>query len=483
MNLPTLLEILREEFSGLPSMLGGEVSMLTSSSDDVRADSVFVAVRGTQVDGHDFLRKAKECGARLLVGERDGSEFGLTSDDYLRVPDSRLALGLLASQFEGNPSREMTIIGITGTSGKTTTSFLVEAILRSAGMTVGLLGTISYRIDGREIPSTHTTPGPIELHSLLREMRKAGCNAVVMEVSSHALKQHRCAGVSFDGAVFTNLSPEHLDYHPDMGDYFAAKRILFHDQATRSHRWGKSPRFCVHAGNREGDRLLRETPGATAFSVPDGTEIGANGIHGVFSEVEIDSPLLGRFNAENIAAAVAITRAMGISDPAIRLGIQGLARVPGRLERVEDSRGGRVVLVDYAHKPDALEKVLAVLRPMRATGARLITVVGCGGDRDRTKRPVMGEIACRLSDTVIFTSDNPRTEDPAEILLEIEAGCAGFSNFKREIDREKAIKSAIRLAKSGDIVLIAGKGHENYQIVGTVKNHFDDREIAASALH
>jgi UDP-N-acetylmuramoyl-L-alanyl-D-glutamate--2,6-diaminopimelate ligase len=418
-----------------------------------------------------------------MIGERDGADFDLTADEYLRVPDARLALGLLASQFEGNPSREMQIIGITGTSGKTTTSFLVEAILRSAGMKVGLIGTISYRLDGRDIPSTHTTPGPIELHQLLREMRKAGCNAVVMEVSSHAMKQHRTAGVSFDGAVFTNLTPEHLDYHPNLEDYYVSKRILFREQAIRSHRWGKTTELAIHGGNPVGIRLIKEISHARHFAVPPSAEIDARGVRGMFSGIEIESPLIGRFNAENIAAAVAITKAIGISEGAIKIGVSGLARVPGRLEQVADDRGGRIVLVDYAHKPDALEKVLNVLRPMCAKGASLITVVGCGGDRDRTKRPVMGEIACRLSDTVIFTSDNPRTENPMTILDEIEMGCSDFKNFRRESDRAKAIKSAINIAKSGDIILIAGKGHEDYQIIGAEKIHFDDREIAAAALN
>lgn len=482
MNLSSLLEILHEEFPYLPAIVGGEVTGVTADSEKVRIDSVFVAIPGTRVDGHGFLAKAKAAGARLLIGERDGAEFGLNSDEYLRVPDSRLALGLLASAFEGNPSREMMVIGITGTSGKTTTSFLVEAILHAAGLRAGVIGTISYRIDGRELPSTHTTPGPVELHQLLREMRKAGCSVVILEVSSHALKQHRTAGLAFDAVTFTNLSAEHLDYHPDLEDYYRAKRILFREQAARSRRWGKDPKRSVHIGNDSGLRLFRETPDAFSFSVPTDAEIDAKGIRGVFSGILINSPLIGRFNAENIAAAVAVSKAIGISDTAISVGIHGLGRVPGRLEQVPDHHGGRIVLVDYAHKPDALEKVLNVLRPMRKSGGKLITVVGCGGDRDRTKRPVMGEIACRLSDTVIFTSDNPRTENPTRILDEIESSCSAFTNHVREPDRAKAIHLAVKRAKTGDIILIAGKGHEDYQIIGAEKIPFDDREVAAGAL-
>lgn len=482
MNLASLLKILTDEFPGTPAFPDEEVSDITANSDEVREGSIFVAISGTNADGHQFLMRAKDSGAILLIGERDGKEFGLSSDEYLRVPDSRLALGLLASQMEGNPSREMIVIGVTGTSGKTTTSYLIESILRAAGMKVGMLGTVAFRIDGKTLPSTHTTPGPIELHRLFRDMRKAGCNAVVMEVSSHALKQHRTAGVAFDGAVFTNLSPEHLDYHTSLEDYYASKRILFREQFTRGAWWGKEPKLVVNKSDVTGQRLLKETPGAMPFSVPDDAQISAAGIQGRFEGVRIQSPLVGRFNAENIAAAVSVTKAVGIPDGAIEAGISHLRSIPGRLEQVSDPRGGRIILVDYAHKPDALEKVLEVLRPMKLPGGKIFTVIGCGGDRDRLKRPMMGEIACRLSDRVIFTSDNPRTENPLAIISEIEDGAKNFSNWKSEPDRKRAIQIAIEESNSGDFVLIAGKGHETYQIVGHEKFTFDDRDVAAAAL-
>ncbi len=482
MNLASLLKILNDEFLGLPTFPDEEVSEITANSDEVREGSIFVAVTGTNADGHQFLARAKAAGAILLIGEKDGKELGLTPDEYLRVPDSRLALGLLASQIEGNPSREMMVIGVTGTSGKTTTSYLIESILRAAGMQVGLLGTVAFRIDGKTLPSTHTTPGPIELHRLFRDMRKAGCNAVVMEVSSHALKQHRAAGVAFDGAVFTNLSPEHLDYHPDLEDYYTSKRILFREQFIRGAWWGKEPKLLVNTGDITGQRLLKETPGAMPFSIPDDAEITANGIQGLFEGVRIQSPLIGRFNAENIAAAISVTKAVGIPDGAIEAGISHLRSIPGRLEQVPDPRGGRIILVDYAHKPDALEKVLEVLKPMKVPGGKIYTVIGCGGNRDRLKRPMMGEIACRLSDCVIFTSDNPRTENPLTIISEIENGAKTFSNWKSEPDRKRAIQIAIDETKSGDFVLIAGKGHENYQIIGDEKFIFDDRDVATGAL-
>lgn len=381
----------------------------------------------------------------------------------------------------------MLVLGVTGTSGKTTTSYLLESILRAAGKKVGLIGTISHRINGVEIPSTHTTPGPIELHRLIRSMKAQGCDSLVMEVSSHALRQYRAIGIAFDGALFTNLSSEHLDYHSDMEDYFQAKATLFNFQSALSRSWGKDPVFAIHSGNPYGDRLLRETKTAIGFSVEKGTQIDASGIRGVFSGIEIESNLLGRFNAENIASAIALAKVLPkkftITDSAIQTGIKNLSRVPGRLDQVPDPQGGRVILVDYAHKPDALEKVLEVLRPMRASGKKLFCVIGCGGDRDRKKRPVMGEIACRLSDMVFLTSDNPRTESPESILDEVEKGCSSFSNWKRIADRKSAIEAAVRAADHGDLVLIAGKGHEDYQIIGTKKIHFDDREVAASFLN
>ncbi len=476
MRLSELLTILDLRVS-----TDGIVTNLTSNSKNVGPGSVFVAVPGTQVDGHRFLAEAERAGALLLIGEKSAQAAGATPEKYLQVPDSRLALGLLASQIEGNPSREMVVIGITGTSGKTTTSYLVESILAHAGKKVGLIGTVAYRIAGKEIPSTHTTPGPVELHQLLRQMRDVGCDAVVMEVSSHALKQSRAAGVAFDGAIFTNLSPEHLDYHPNMADYYASKRILFAEQSKRARRWGKRPVFAFHTNSPEGARLLVEFPEGAGFSVPNAATIDANGIRGIFSGIAIESKLVGGFNAENIAGAVALAKELRLPDISIRAGVLALERIPGRLESVPDPRG-RIVLVDYAHKPDALEKALAVLRPLVAPGAKLICVFGCGGDRDRAKRPVMGEIACRLADRVVLTDDNPRTEDPAKILDEIEAGCFGDGKWERIPDRRLAIERSLREANPGDVVLIAGKGHENYQIVGTTKFHFDDREIAERAL-
>jgi UDP-N-acetylmuramoyl-L-alanyl-D-glutamate--2,6-diaminopimelate ligase len=417
-----------------------------------------------------------------------------------------MALSRLASAFYGNPSHSMLMVGVTGTSGKTTTSFLVESILKAAGHTVGLIGTVVFRYQGKVLDSTHTTPGAPELQRLLAEMRDAGCTAVVMEVSSHALKQHRVAHLAFDAMIFTNLTPEHLDFHPDMEDYFGSKAMLFKDLATESKRAGKSPVASICVDSEWGQRLAREVRArkpaemsrVLTFSADAianaGVDTGApaadlsgadltmdlDGIHGAVSGVEIESTLTAKFNIANILGAVGAALGLKLDPKSIAHGIQSLKAVPGRLEAVPNAQGIHV-FVDYAHKSDALEKVLRTLQKIKGTH-RLITVFGCGGDRDRGKRPVMGKLAAELSDFSIVTSDNPRTEDPQAIIAEIVKGMTGHSNYVIEPDRKKAIFSAVHQAKSGDIVLIAGKGHEDYQIIGTTKIHFDDREVAKEAL-
>ncbi|MGZ6371372.1 MAG: UDP-N-acetylmuramoyl-L-alanyl-D-glutamate--2,6-diaminopimelate ligase, partial [Bdellovibrionota bacterium] len=331
-------------------------------------------------------------------------------------------------------------------------------------------------------PSNNTTPGPVELQSLLAEMRDAGCKSVVMEVSSHGLKMHRTAQIAFDAAVFTNLTPEHLDFHPDMEDYFHAKGILFKEMADEAREIGKKPVAIINGEDEYGKRLIRELKQEFLDFSQDAHQlkVDLSGIHGKAHGIEIQSKLTGRFNAFNIAAAVAAAKALQIDAKIISRGIGNLPVVPGRLERVPNTKGIHV-LVDYAHKPDALEKVLKTLKDVKGSH-RLITVFGCGGDRDRKKRPVMGKIAVELSDHVVITSDNPRTEDPGTIIQEILGGTAGYKNFEVEADRKSAIFAAIQVAKAGDLVVIAGKGHEDYQILGTGKIHFDDREVAAEAL-
>lgn len=469
------------------------VSAIVSDSRQIQEGSLFIAIRGGSQDGHDFLAQAESQGAIAVVGERE-KPIGLNIP-YLRVHDSRKALAKLAAAFYGNPSHSLCMVGVTGTSGKTTTTYLIESILKAAGHQVGVVGTVNFRYGDRIFDSTHTTPGALELQKLLFEMKTAGCTAVVMEVSSHSLKQHRTDSIAFDGVVFTNLSPEHLDFHPDMEDYFSSKSILFTDQVEYSVSIGKKTYGALNGDDTYGQRLLADLtshpyPGFSfgSYSYDSKIQVSLSGVEGQVGNVEIRSPLAGLFNAYNILAAIEVCRGMGISSDAISRGILELKSVPGRLERVPNARGLHV-FVDYAHKPDALEKVLLTLREVRGVH-RLITVFGCGGDRDRKKRPVMGRIATELSDVVFVTSDNPRTEKPQEIISEILQGIDQKRlNFKVEPDRKKAIFAAIQEAREGDLVVIAGKGHEDDQIIadpnsptGTRKIHFDDREMAAEAL-
>ncbi|MGE0616544.1 MAG: UDP-N-acetylmuramoyl-L-alanyl-D-glutamate--2,6-diaminopimelate ligase [Bacteriovoracia bacterium] len=464
-----------------PDRRSSRVLHVTADSRQVKAGTVFVATPGVSADGHAFLPAAAAQGALLLVGERSPPS-GL-STPYLQVTDSRQVLGLLASAFYGHPSRAMKLIGVTGTSGKTTTTYLIESILAAAGERPGLIGTVEFRTPKGALPSTHTTPGAVELQKLLAEMRDAGCLSVVMEVSSHALKQARTYGIAFDVVAFTNLSPEHLDYHPDMEDYFQSKARLFGEYMNFSAEAGKQPRAVVNARDDFGGRLLKMAKNATPAPETGGLRFDLRGVRGKVGGVAIESPLLGDFNAQNIAVAVGVAHALAVAPATIAEGVRRLSGVPGRLEPVPNGRGF-TVLVDYAHKPDALEKVLTMLRTLKGNG-KLITVFGCGGDRDRQKRPRMGEIAARLSDQVVVTSDNPRTEDPLVIIREIEGGIGDAdarARVKVEADRRAAITQALTAAKGGDVVLIAGKGHEDYQVLGTRKIHFSDREVVLDIL-
>jgi UDP-N-acetylmuramoyl-L-alanyl-D-glutamate--2,6-diaminopimelate ligase len=475
-----------------------ELEAVTGDSKNVRAGTAFVAVRGGTHDGHSFIPQAIQAGASVIVGEDPASKVMPkgAATPYIQVPDSRRALAFLAAKLHGNPSRHMLMVGVTGTAGKTTTTYLLESILKAAGKRVGLIGTVNFRFEGTVLPSTHTTPGALELQELLADMRGKGCDAVVMEVSSHALKQHRVGSITFDGMVFTNLTPEHLDFHPDMDDYFASKAVLFTEVAAESFAEGKKPFAAVNGDDEWGKRLLallKSGPskdlGFEGYGMKPSLKLSLSGIHGELDGVKIDSPLIGRFNAYNILAAVTVARGMGIDPKAIARGVADLKAVPGRVEAVPNAKGIHV-LVDYAHKSDALLKVLETLKQTirdGGTGSKLITVFGCGGDRDRTKRPVMGKIAVDHSDHVFVTSDNPRTEKPDAIIAEILKGIPDQAKVTVEPDRKAAIHAAIKSAKKGDLVLIAGKGHEDYQILadgkgGTYKIHFDDREVAAEAL-
>jgi UDP-N-acetylmuramoyl-L-alanyl-D-glutamate--2,6-diaminopimelate ligase len=485
--------------------LDQEVAGLVYDSRRVAKGDVFFAVPGEQADGHQFVNQAIERGAiAAVVADTAKVPPGVT---FIRVQYVRASMGLWAAHFYAQPGRRLKIVGVTGTNGKTTTTYLIESIFASAGMEPGVIGTINYRYGGKEMPAHHTTPESLDLHALMAEMAHGGARSMVMEVSSHALVQERVRGVDFDVGVFTNLSRDHLDYHESMDDYFVAKSRLFTDYLPASAKSTKAA--VINGGDARGRELLgkAQRAGLTTWSYGSGEEwdikplqvrqhvSGQSGKIKVKDRmIEFSSELIGAANLDNILAAVGVGFALRIPATAIVDGIRKLRSVPGRLQRVENSRGV-LVLVDYAHTPDALEKTLAAVRPL--TDAKVLTVFGCGGDRDRGKRPLMGEIAARLSDVVVLTSDNPRSEDPGSILQEIETGMQktgisklepdaaelnGVHGYEVEADRRKAIGLALSWAQAGDVVVIAGKGHEDYQILGAQKIHFDDREVAREIL-
>ena len=480
-----------------------EITGLHYDSRQVAPGGLFFGLRGVKSDGCSFVASAVERGARAIVSELPCAVAGAT---LVQVPNARLAMSLMAARFYGAPTAGLPVVGITGTNGKTTSSYLVEGIMERAGIPSAVLGTISYRFGETTLPAPNTTPESVDLQRTLRELVDLGALGVVMEVSSHALEQRRVDGCLFDVAVFTNLTRDHLDYHLDMESYFASKLRLFTELLAPS--LGKPlRRAVVNLDDPYGVRIARETS-APLLTYALGGEADLTvaqvdfSVHGIRcrlntprGELLLASDLLGRFNLYNILAAVGAGLALGLSDAAIREGIEGHKKVPGRLERVENDQG-ITVLVDYAHTGDALENVLSTVGELKT--ARIITIFGCGGDRDQGKRPVMGEIAARYSDLAVITSDNPRTEDPRPILAQVRAGIVdpslreysaqelaqGFreKGFVTIESRREAIRVALLAAGPGDIVLLAGKGHEDYQIVGTEKFHFDDREEAAAAL-
>ena len=442
-----------------PVELHGEPVEVLDLAYDARAvapGSLFFCVPGSRADGHDFAPQAVESGAVALVVERplDGLDV-----PQVVVPDARAAMAPAADVFFCEPTRELEIAAVTGTSGKTTTSFLLFAILAAAGRRPGLLGTIEARVGGERRGVSRTTPEAIDLQRLFREMLDAGDRTCAMEASSHASALHRLDGVRFRTLVFTNLSQDHLDFHGDMESYFQAKRRLFLAEPR--------PIAIVNTGDEHGRRLAAELPDAITFSADDPSALAG-----------IDLKLRGRFNVENALGALHAARALGIDDAAIARGIASVRGVPGRFEAVDEGQPFHVV-VDYAHKPGALENVLRAARDL-AGGHRVICVVGAGGDRDRGKRPLMGKIASELADVTIVTSDNPRTEDPETIVTEIVVGTDG--PVEVELDRAAAIARALELASDGDVVLIAGKGAEQGQEYADRTIPFDDRDAAREAL-
>lgn len=467
-----------------PARSGVEITDLAYDSRCASPGSLFFCVRGLVQDGHAHAGRAVEAGAVALVVE-DPVELSADQVPQLVVEDSRAAMGALAAPFFGDPSRQVAVVGVTGTNGKTTTTYLLESIFRAAGDPGGLIGTVETRVAGNPRPATRTTPEAVDLQRLLREMAGAGVNRCALEVTSIGIESGRTAGIAFDVAVFTNLTHDHLDHHGTMEAYYRAKKRLFEAPPPRA--------AVINADDPYGRRLIDEldyTPlrfgiDAEADVVALDLVVGPRGSSfravGCGLDLPIRVQLPGRFNVSNALAAASAAVKMGMPPEAIAAGIGNLVSVPGRFEPVEEGQGFLVV-VDYAHTPDALSNVLAAARGL--VEGRVLAVFGCGGDRDRAKRPEMGRVASRLADMAYVTSDNPRGEDPESILMEIEMGmAAGPSGGYRIIaDRAQAIGRALSDAEPGDVVVIAGKGHESGQTIGGTVFPFDDRQVAAEIL-
>jgi UDP-N-acetylmuramoyl-L-alanyl-D-glutamate--2,6-diaminopimelate ligase len=471
--------------------LDGLITSVTDDSRSVSSGSLFVAVKGERVDGHKYVGQAIKAGAAAIVGQ-DSVERA--SVPFVQVTDSRKALGLIGSRFYGDPSAQLAMIGVTGTNGKTTTTYLCKALLEHMGRRVGLIGTVAYQVGAETIPASHTTPGAVELQRLLANMNEAQLDSVVMEVSSHALAMDRTAGCEYDVAVFTNLTQDHIDYHRTMEEYFQAKLRLFTGlgQGKKTRQ-----RAIVNMDDPRGVyvRAACRVPvwgyalNVSADLVAENVRLSMNGSTftaatpaGTFT---VESRLVGEHNVYNLLGAIGVALHGGATCDQVREAVARVSNVPGRFERVSAGQDFTVV-VDYAHTEDALVRLLTAAATLKTQ--RIITLFGCGGDRDRGKRPKMGRAAVEFSDVVILTSDNPRTEDPLTILREVEAGVREALQGRPSVqyhmvaDRREAIGTAVRLARPGDILLIAGKGHEDYQLVGTKKMHFDDREVAREAI-
>ena len=458
-----------------------EITSLTLDSRSAEKGSLFFALRGTEIDGHEFIGAAIERGAVAVMCETLPTKIN-KSVTFIVVEDSHRAMGQAASAFNGHPSRRLKLVGVTGTNGKTTTATLLCDMMQALGHRSGLLSTVDYRIGDTILPSTHTTPDPIRLNAMLASMVERGCEYCFMEVSSHSVSQQRIAGLTFTGATFTNITHEHLDYHGTFAAYIAAKKRFFDELPAGA--------FAVTNVDDRNGRVMTQNTRATVKTISlrspadfrckiveqhfDGMLLAIDG-------VELWVNFIGRFNAYNLLTVYACARMLEVErDEALRI-ISALVPVSGRFETVR-SGNGITAIVDYAHTPDALQNVLDTIAEIRTGGQKLFTVVGCGGDRDREKRPVMARIAAECSDFAILTSDNPRTEDPADILAQMRAGLDASHRAVGILDRREAIGTAVAMARPGDIILIAGKGHENYQIIGTETRHFDDREEVRKAF-
>ena len=462
--------------------LDKDIPSVEYDSRKVAPGAMFVAVRGTQTDGHKHIAGATAQGAKCVVLE-EMPAVTVPSVTYIEVPDSSAALAEIASAFYGHPSRSLKLTGVTGTNGKTTTATLLYDLFTSFGYACGLLSTVVNKIAGRELPATHTTPDPLELNRLLVQMTDAGCEFCFMEVSSHAVVQNRVRGLHFAGGIFTNLTHDHLDYHKTFAEYLKAKKGFFDILPASAFA-------LVNIDDKNGPVMQQNCPAhRRTYSLRNKADYHCRIIepHMDGMLLEINGPQLwvqfiGRFNAYNLLAVYGAAVELGASKDEVLTAMSTLKPVAGRFECIR-SADGRLSIVDYAHTPDALQNVLATINELKG-GGQVITVVGCGGDRDNAKRPVMARIAAEMSGRVILTSDNPRTEDPAQILRQMEDGLDAVLRPKALTiaDRREAIRTAVALAAPGDIILIAGKGHEPYQEINGIRHHFDDRQQVAEAF-
>jgi UDP-N-acetylmuramoyl-L-alanyl-D-glutamate--2,6-diaminopimelate ligase len=476
-----LLNVTVLEVAGSNAVTIGSVCF---DSRAVVTDTLFVAVTGTATDGHLFIDQAIAKGATAIICEQMPATLaaGVT---YVKVPSSALALAFVAENFYDNPSAEVKLIGITGTNGKTTTATLLYRMFMDLGYKVGLLSTVENRINEVVVPATHTTPDPVQLSALLAEMVDAGCEYVFMEASSHAIHQNRVAAMQFDGAVFTNISHDHLDYHKTFDDYIKAKKTLFDNLSANAFA-------LTNLDDKRGTVMVQNTKALVrTYSLKRVADFRAkileNAFSGLMLEIdglEVHTRLIGEFNAYNLLAIYAVARLLGVEKMEALGALSRLQTAEGRFDYIISPSRHIVGIVDYAHTPDALKKVLSSIKAIRTGNEQVITVVGCGGNRDREKRPVMARIACELSNKVILTSDNPRNEEPEEILAQMKTGVtpAHARNVLTITERKEAIRTAAQLAADGDIILLAGKGHEKYQDIKGVKYPFDDKQILADTL-
>jgi UDP-N-acetylmuramoyl-L-alanyl-D-glutamate--2,6-diaminopimelate ligase len=461
-----------------------DVKDLQLDSRKVSRGSAFIAVKGTHTDGHEFIRSVESSFPSAIICEQMPSSL---KDDitYIQVEDSAIASGLLAHNFFGQPSEKLKLIGVTGTNGKTTITTLLYKLFTSLGYTCGMLSTVENHIGNKTLSATHTTPDPISLNQLLHDMVVAGCEYVFMETSSHAIHQHRIGGLFYTGGIFSNITHDHLDYHKTFDEYIRVKKLFFDGLSSAAFA-------LTNVDDKRGSVMLQNTA-ATKYTYSLKTaadfkgkilENNLTGLVMLVNDQEVHFRLIGEFNAYNLLAVFGAATCLGEEKSEILRNLSVLTGAEGRFDYMISPKEKIVGIVDYAHTPDALENVLSTIRKLRKNDERIITVVGCGGDRDKTKRPIMGVVACKLSDQVVFTSDNPRSEDAGTILKDMEAelNTAARRKFISIIDRREAIKTAVSLSHPADIVLVAGKGHEKYQEIKGIKRPFDDKAVLREVM-